>query len=318
MASNLPLTSRINSLVSDHLSPARPWASVGMQGGTSVPASALRKEAIGSVIIPAHNEAAVIERTLRALYADGLAHSFETVLVCNNCSDGTARLARDLGLPIQVIETATPGKVNAIRLGESTLPRLPRIYLDADVTTSGRAIYATLEHLRTGGIAGRPPHRYETSSCSLLAAAYFRAKGRLPGVQSDLCGGGIYGLSDTARSRFGAFPDVTADDLFAARITKPHEIRIIDTDATIVYPPQTLRAIFKVNQRVLSGNRELKQDQSLGVDSTARDTAKSLLAQFRKPAWAFDALIYALVVVAGRLTLKLNKTTRWERDETSR
>src|SRR6478735_2382051 len=50
--------------------------------------------AVVSVVIPAHNEAQVIEPNLRALLAGVEPGAFEVVVVCNGCTDATADIAR--------------------------------------------------------------------------------------------------------------------------------------------------------------------------------------------------------------------------------
>ncbi|MGD9408165.1 MAG: glycosyltransferase, partial [Gammaproteobacteria bacterium] len=43
-----------------------------------------------SVVIPAHDEEAVIQRTLGALLRSADPGEFEVIVVCNGCSDATA------------------------------------------------------------------------------------------------------------------------------------------------------------------------------------------------------------------------------------
>jgi cellulose synthase/poly-beta-1,6-N-acetylglucosamine synthase-like glycosyltransferase len=48
----------------------------------------------GAVIIPAHNEAGVIERTLGRLAPLAGDRQVEVIVACNGCTDDTAELAR--------------------------------------------------------------------------------------------------------------------------------------------------------------------------------------------------------------------------------
>jgi glycosyltransferase involved in cell wall biosynthesis len=90
-----------------------------------------------SVIIPAHNEEAVIGRGLTALL-DGLDDEWEVVVVGNGCSDRTLEVSAQFAPRVQVGETPVASKVAAMNLGDQIATSFPRIYLDADVTLPGR------------------------------------------------------------------------------------------------------------------------------------------------------------------------------------
>src|SRR5688500_5584423 len=119
-----------------------------------------------TVIIPAHNEAAVIERCLRAL-TDGAADGeLDVIVVANGCSDDTAATARKFGASggggVRVLETDVPSKSNALNLGDHAADAAdgwPRVYADADVVlslASLRRIAAALAEGPGGGLAAAP------------------------------------------------------------------------------------------------------------------------------------------------------------------
>ena len=91
-----------------------------------------------SVVIAAHNEAAVIGRCLDALLADGL-DDLDVTVVANGCTDTTAEVAR-AHPGVRVIELAQPGKARALNAGDAVAVGFPRVYLDADIPISGAAI----------------------------------------------------------------------------------------------------------------------------------------------------------------------------------
>ena len=91
-----------------------------------------------SVVIPAHNEEAVIASTLRSVL-EGLEQGAEVLVVCNGCSDDTAAVAGTFGLPVRVLEIEPASKVAALNAGDEVAAGYPRIYLDADVTLDGPA-----------------------------------------------------------------------------------------------------------------------------------------------------------------------------------
>jgi cellulose synthase/poly-beta-1,6-N-acetylglucosamine synthase-like glycosyltransferase len=70
------------------------------------------------VIVPAHNEASVIGRSLQSLSVlDWPAENFRRIVVADNCSDDTARIARAAGATvIERNDPALPGKGHALAL----------------------------------------------------------------------------------------------------------------------------------------------------------------------------------------------------------
>jgi glycosyltransferase involved in cell wall biosynthesis len=102
---------------------------------------------LASVVIPAHNEAAVIRRCLDALFTGIEPGNLEVIVVCNGCRDDTAAVVRSSGHPVQVLELERASKSAALRTGDRVAHTLPRLYLDADVLLSGSSARR---------VAGRP------------------------------------------------------------------------------------------------------------------------------------------------------------------
>src|SRR3954453_3171433 len=88
---------------------------------------------LASVVIPAHDEASVIGRCLRALLAGAEPGELEVIVVCNGCHDDTAAVARAHAPDAVVLELPAPSKPAALNAGDAEATRFPRIYLDADV-----------------------------------------------------------------------------------------------------------------------------------------------------------------------------------------
>lgn len=271
----------------------------------------------GSIIIPARNEASSIARTLKALFTDIEADCLDVIVACDGCTDETANIVRGLGLGVRVVELPPLGKVAALRAAEAMTSILPRIYLDADVEVPGSAVMNVVEALRAGAVAARPPLRFCTAGASWLVRRYYAARCRIPSVVSDLCGAGIYGLSASARSRFGDFPDVTADDLFIARLVYAEEITIVRCEPVIVTTPTTARALLSVMARIYRGNREMRRKLPQLAFKPVSYAARGLLRQARYPSAWIDVCVYAGLSLLGRLASRLS-TEEWERDETSR
>jgi glycosyltransferase involved in cell wall biosynthesis len=78
-----------------------------------------------SVVIPAHNESAVIGRLLRSLLHDAQPGEFDVVVVANGCTDDTADVAAGFGPDVTVVTTPVPSKFAALRRRYGCTPRAP-------------------------------------------------------------------------------------------------------------------------------------------------------------------------------------------------
>jgi hypothetical protein len=294
---------------------------LSMRPAPVTPTATAPDRCLGSVVIPAHNEARVIGRCLEAL-SDGLAPGeIEVVVVCNGCTDSTASVARRACYPITVLELDMPSKIEALRLGERAVNALPRLFLDADVVLSGRAAKALLACLaEPSAVAARPPIRYDASASSWLVQRFYAARVQLPNVMGSLWGAGLYGLSAQGRSRFQDFPQVVAEDLFVDRLFTAEEVQVPPIDPVTVTCPRTVRGLLRVLKRTYRGNAGLTRSSAQprpGTPATMRELLQ--LAQRGLPSLR-DAVVYGSLVIIGRLLARFGPRHRgmWERDETSR
>ena len=261
---------------------------------------------LGSIIIPAHDEAAGIRRCLDALFAGIAPDELDVVVVSNGCADDTAELARSSGHPVRVIELEAASKPAALRAGDEAALALPRIYLDADVVLPGASARAVLERLRAGAIAARPPIRYDSSGSTAPVRSYYRARSRVPALLESLWGAGVYGLSEAGRSRFGAFPDVVADDLWVDRQFAPGEIEIVDCAPVVVAVPRRARDLVPRAAHARTAARP-RRPESIRTSARTTTTA-STLKQLRRltasgSSAAHDAATYAAFAAGARLAL---------------
>ena len=112
-------------------------------------------EASAVVVVPAHDEAAVIEESLRRL-KEALGPRMRVLVVADNCVDAPAEKARDAG--VDVIERTDPerrGKGHALAFAADHLAADPPdvfVVLDADC----RIDASSLRALVAGAATGRP------------------------------------------------------------------------------------------------------------------------------------------------------------------
>lgn len=271
----------------------------------------------GAVIVPAYNEAAVIERTLSPLSAAAVDGYIELIVVCNGCTDDTADRARTIP-GARVVDLQTGSKPLALNTGDELATLWPRLYLDADLVITAATVIAVLDRLAAGAVlAARPSFRYGTDGASALVRCYYRARTRMALHENALWWAGVYGLSEAGHLRFGAFPDVTGDDLFVDSRFAASEKAVVDTEPSVWVTPTTTAGLLTVLGRHHRGNAELAQRDPDKVRPTGRSTGVAILRTVRGPQSAVDAGVYLLMAVAARRRAARHGT-RWERDDTSR
>ena len=287
-----------------------------MQTSSPVPASAEVRDhgPRFSVIIPAHNEAAVLGRCLTALL-DGLGPA-EVFVVANGCSDATAAVGR--GFPgVQVIELAQASKTQALNAGDAAAAAFPRIYLDADIRMTGTAARRLAAELdREAARMGAPGVDFDVDDSTWPVRAFYRAFRHLPSASAGLSGRGVYGLSAAGRRRFGEFPAVTADDLYVQERFADHERRQTD-GVSRVAAPRDYRSLLQVRTRSVTGNRELAE-----LDLHQRSSASTLRAAVslacRRPSAVLDVAVFLAVGLHARVAARSADPVIWLRDESSR
>lgn len=104
------------------------------------------------VLIPCHNEADSIKTVLQKFPRRELEHNgfdLDLVVIDNNSTDGTAKIARESGA--RVIAETTKGKGNAMRTGFRTVPDDADyvVMLDGDDTYSPHEILRMIEPLHS-------------------------------------------------------------------------------------------------------------------------------------------------------------------------
>ena len=275
-----------------------------------------------SIVIPAHNEEAVIGRLLRPLVDEAEPGELEVVVACNGCTDRTAEVAaRFRG--VTVLDLPAPGKAAALNEGDRAATGFPRIYLDADIRVDLESVRETAAVLRDGAMVATPPLVVDASTASRPVRAYYAIWTRLLAQRGEYLGSGFYGLSEHGRQRFTEFPAIVADDLYIRELFAPNERALVERGRFTITPPPTLWALVGVRTRVQAGNLQLAEGSpELAVDrSPARGGGLRAVVK-SDPRLAGPAAVYFAVQVAARLRARwrnrFGNVNKWDRDLASR
>src|SRR4051812_28279225 len=108
------------------------------------------------IVVPVHNEHAILERTIRRLHrflSDGFPFTWRIVVADNASTDGTAGLARLLAaeLPgVEALRLEEKGRGRALRAAWSASEARVVCYMDADLSTDLRALLPLVAALLSG------------------------------------------------------------------------------------------------------------------------------------------------------------------------
>jgi cellulose synthase/poly-beta-1,6-N-acetylglucosamine synthase-like glycosyltransferase/peptidoglycan/xylan/chitin deacetylase (PgdA/CDA1 family) len=106
-----------------------------------------------SVVVPAYNEAAGIAATVRSMAASRYSGRMEIIVVDDGSTDGTARIARDLGIPnVHVITQANSGKPGALNRGIAEASYDVLILVDGDTVFEPGTIERLVAPLQDPGV----------------------------------------------------------------------------------------------------------------------------------------------------------------------
>ena len=274
---------------------------------------------VASIVVPAHNEEAVIAANLGYLLASAGSGEFDVIVVPNACADRTADVARQF--PVRVVETDVPGKSHAIRLGDEVCRTFPRVYLDADVRLSTESVRSLVEaSQRPGVLACAPTPRLDLDGVGRVVRRVHRVHDLLMAPTRALAGVGVYVLTEEGHARVFPIPaDLISDDGWVHASFAADE-RVVAPDAeSTVRPARTVAAHLRRRLRVRRGNRQLAALGRVGPDGQLRlGSIVTLVTQRRvRP---LDAGCYLMVLVVDRVLTRVHRRqeTVWASDASSR
>lgn len=270
-----------------------------------------------TIVIPAHNEEAVIVRTLSTLLRDAGQDEFDVIVVCNGCSDRTAGLVRENFRDVTVVELREASKTAAINSGLKLAVETNVVLLDADIEITAGAVRALAAALETPSTEAAIGHmRIDSQGATWPVRAFYRIWSRHPYLQNGKFAAAI-ALSRTALNRIGQLPPVVADDSFLRRSIPLDRVAVVDAVSFTARVPRTLSALIRVRARVHRGNRELDR-LALQRSGFEQERPANLVREvLRHPRLWVDAPWYLLVFIAARIRAAMVKPS-WGRDLTSR
>ena len=234
---------------------------------------------IMSVVVPAHNESALIRRLVSRLAVDD---RLEVVVVANGCTDDTADVARGISSRVTVVEIDEASKIAALNAGDQVATVWPRAYVDADVVVEPSALLAVGAALAGGALVCSPALRVATSGSSWAVRAYYRIWELTDYRRESHIGSGIYALSAEGRSRFTSFPPIIADDRFVQTRFAPSERVTLEEHHFEVEAPRDFRSLVHRQERIALGNLELRRREP-ETDNVAFPTAVPPVGRSARP-----------------------------------
>lgn len=278
-----------------------------------------------SVVIPAHNEATVIERLLTTLVSHPRAAELEFVVVTNGCTDDTAARARAVDERIRVIELTEASKIAALTAGDEAAVAFPRAYVDADVDVDTPTLLALADVLARpdGPMVASPRLIVDSAQSSWAVRQHFRVWALSDYRTSGHIGSGIYALSEQGRQRFDAWPQIIADDRFVQQLFRPHERHTLDTHSFTVRSPRTLSALIRRSTRIARGNLELPASSpAVATPSGAGRHLRLIGRVVRRPSLWLALGVYSvtssLPPLLARRDIARRQARDWHRDDTTR
>jgi glycosyltransferase involved in cell wall biosynthesis len=275
---------------------------------------------LGTILIPAFNEGAVIAQTLSGLRNKMATRLFRIVVIANGCTDDTADRARLAAPEAIVIDTAIPGKTNALNLGLChVIADRPVIFLDADLDVALSDLIALIQPLTSGqAMAACGQMNVDTTGCAKIVQSYYKAWPLNPYFARGKFGG-MFALSVEGVRRVFPLPQVTADDEFIRRAFLDSEVAFVEAAAFTARAPRDLATLIRVRRRSLRGARAVA---TTGIADRKSNSLGTMLANAaRQPALWPGMAVFIAVMTVVRIQLAFETpavSTTWERDATRR
>lgn len=280
---------------------------------------------MATIIVPAHNEASVIEDCLNSIInQDGIDH---IIVPCNGCADNTVEIVESKFPSVVCLDIEKPSKTNALNVAEEKAKELgvtyPIFYIDADTQLSDNCIphiTKALEAEDSETQLAAPTPIIDTRKSSWLVQTYYRVWTQLPYIKEGVIATCSFIVTEEGRKRFDVFADVIGDDGFIRCHFKNKEIANIKGAEIYITAPRDIFSLIKIKTRARLGNMELIARKKCPVQE-----AKHYGNVMRSRLFSKDFLptsVYILIALFIRVRAKQQfknlDSYQWEKDTSSR
>lgn len=278
---------------------------------------------MATVIVPAHNEASVIEACLDSII--GQSEVDHIIVACNGCTDDTAEIVRKKYPDIHCLDISTPSKVNALNEAEEFARELglifPVYYIDADTRLSDNCVSKVNQYLKTNDtLLAAPTPIIDTSFSSWVVKTYYKVWTNLPYIKEGVIATCSYIITEEGRSRFEKFPDVINDDGFIRCNFWNREISNVPGAEIYIRAPKDLYSLIKIKTRARLGNMQLLASGECKVIEN-KQYGSVMRSKLLSRDW-FSTIIYisiaSIIRIRSKKQFKRLKDYRWEKDLSSR
>jgi hypothetical protein len=158
----------------------------------------------------------------------------------------------------------------------------------------------------------------------VIVRRYYRARSQVPAVMGPIWGPVCTGCPRRGAARFGTYPDLVADDLFVDQYFGHDGIDIVGDDPVVVMARPDYRDLLKVMRHTYRGEAETQvaSEGSATRASVSRSTTpttfRDVLRLRHSPSGFGNAVAHAFVGFSARAYIAFGRSSRWERDESSR
>lgn len=261
-----------------------------------------------SIIVAACNEEGYIGDCLGSLLKQNdTGGAVEIIVSANGCTDRTVEIVQNTeeqitarGWHLVLLDSAEPGKLNALRRAEAAAVGDILIYLDADVTCDPDLL-GQLYRALSGQEAIYATGRLQVSRAkSWITRQYADLWLRLPFIKGGAVGAGLFAVNRAGRMRWGAFPDIISDDTFVRLQFAPSERR--EVSAAYYWPMvEGFRNLVRVRRRQNAGVSEVYSRYPNLQENEGKSSigVKDLIGLLVAAPVGF--VVYGLVHVAVRL-----------------